>query len=476
MRKKYLIIALLAASIMLLGGIWAGAQSSFNSATTAQPPTATPASQYQAYGIEPNPLLNTNVTWSTFYQNWTTLQYQSGANVNDTSILPTALNPAISNPISVNPSDIQSSYLQGDKLGTLNTTWDSATWTTGTYGAYGQVATSTVTYGHAVLTANESDSGQVHEDIQYTVSSGNYPSQNIAYDYLTIILGLSGTPGTGADAGVGLWNSSAAGVAINSIQITPGEIGYVTIPLSQIGIGFNTTIGKGYSNLMNIQPYENLPKSSADLTYTLTIYGLAFTTTPYYLGMNNSNGIIAPLANSVGNAYLSSFSPTFSYSSVIDNGYTVATSQPLQNSTITQAAINSGSYTETVTYQGSEQLPTASDLSFSNSNISMRIPVAGSQFIVANLNGVSYTSEIQALKNGSYNFGTVNPNTPNSIIIEIDYTAAQWNSVSGVPSFWSNPIGAIEYYWYIALGVLLGAIGLGAGIKGKAEGVRGVKK
>ena len=73
-------------------------------------------------------------------------------------------------------------------------------------------------------------------------------------------------------------------------------------------------------------------------------------------------------------------------------------------------------------------------------------------------------------------FGNVNPNNANTIVLEVDYTASQWNSVSNAPSFWNDPLGAIEYYWYISLGVLLGAIGLGAGIGSKSEAFRGVKK
>ena len=102
----------------------------------------------------------------------------------------------------------------------------------------------------------------------------------------------------------------------------------------------------------------------------------------------------------------------------------------------------------------------------------MPVSIDGNQFIVANLNGVSYTSTLNGMKNGTLAFGNANPNNENTIVLEVDYTASQWNSVSNAPSFWTNPIGAIEYYWYISLGVLLGAIGLGTGIGAKADGFR----
>jgi hypothetical protein len=100
----------------------------------------------------------------------------------------------------------------------------------------------------------------------------------------------------------------------------------------------------------------------------------------------------------------------------------------------------------------------------------MAMNVSGKQFTIATLNGISYLSAIQAKSNGTFVFGTVNPNNQNSIILQLDYTTSQWNSVSGAPSFWS--IQGIEYYWYIFLGVVLGAIGLGAGVSAHSENLR----
>ena len=84
----------------------------------------------------------------------------------------------------------------------------------------------------------------------------------------------------------------------------------------------------------------------------------------------------------------------------------------------------------------------------------------GSQYEVANLNGISYLSEIQSKTNGTFTFGTVNPNSQNTIILEVEFTASQWNASSTAPSFWS--IQGIEYYWWVGVIGLLSLIGLGS--------------
>jgi hypothetical protein len=95
--------------------------------------------------------------------------------------------------------------------------------------------------------------------------------------------------------------------------------------------------------------------------------------------------------------------------------------------------------------------------------------IEGNQFIVVNLNGISYLSQIKNLEESqTMEFGSANPNSPNNIVITVEYTASQWDAVSHAPSLWTDPLGTIEYYWYISLGVLLGAIGLGSGLGNKA--------
>ena len=147
----------------------------------------------------------------------------------------------------------------------------------------------------------------------------------------------------------------------------------------------------------------------------------------------------------------------------------------MQNVRESQGTVSNSKYVEQATYQGNFQLPTAPDLSYANTNVTMPVTIPGNQYIVANLNGASFTSTLGGMKNGTLAFGSVNPNSPNSIVLEVEYTASQWNSITSAPSFWNNPIGTIEYYWYISLGIVLGAIGLmgaKAGMGDKAGNLR----
>ena len=191
------------------------------------------------------------------------------------------------------------------------------------------------------------------------------------------------------------------------------------------------------------------------------------TTYPVQFGTNSKGTIIT---NGTGNMELKSFKPNFKYKEIADEGYSIAVSENMQNETISQTSINNGIYTEEATYQGILSLPSAPDLAYQNSIITMKINLTGKQYLVANLNGISYLASIQKLNNGTFTFTTVNPNSENSIVIQAEYTTAQWTASSGAPSIWS--IAGIEYYWYILLGAGLGLIGLGTGIKSHANSLR----
>ena len=237
---------------------------------------------------------------------------------------------------------------------------------------------------------------------------------------------------------------------------------YFSVPLSKITQVSNP-------QRVSIVLTLNYP-SGANMNIATTIYGMALTTTPYTIGTAINNNTTYTPTGASGNIHLNSFSPNFAYSEVSNNGYTVALSQELQNATISQSSINTAGYVEEATYQGVLQLPSAPDLTYGTANITMQIALPGTQYKVMNVNGVSYTGTISTMKNGTFSAGTANPNNANSVIVEAYYTSAEWDKVSSPPGFFSDPIGTIEYYWYIFLGVALGAIGLGAGIKGHAQG------
>jgi hypothetical protein len=430
---------------------------------------ATADATYQAFGVEPNPTLNANITWSSFNGSWTNpLEYQSGENQSDTSILNAGMSNYYANPISINPADIQSNALQKEIAG--------GNWTYINSWILNGAETITNTSDSITFSLALNSTATQTFDPYMNINTVNLPSGNLAYDYWTI-------------AGYFTTTSAVTNMLYPQIlyfnattQTTSGPL-YQNETTSSTGTGWsaqsgttpfyvslNMTTSLREATAEQLHINVALPKGSG--TDSITITGMAITGAPLSLGTYNGK----PATASDGNALLQKLNPSFAYTRITGNGYTVAVSQPMQNITTSQTSINNGIYTEQVTYQGIESLPSAPDLSYTNSNITMPMKISGKQFQVANLNGVSYLSEVQAKSNGTFSFGSVNPNSQNSIILEVEYTANQWNSVSAPPSFWTEPVQAIEYYWYIALGVLLGAIGLGSWAGSKSDSLRGVKK
>ena len=132
----------------------------------------------------------------------------------------------------------------------------------------------------------------------------------------------------------------------------------------------------------------------------------------------------------------------------------------MQNPIESQSQISSSTYIEQATYQGTFYTPTAPDLTYTNSNITLPVNIAGNQYEVANLNGISFLSTLQTKDNGTFSFGSINPNNQNTLILEVEYTASQWNASTNAPSFFS--IQGIEYYWWVGVIGLLSIVGLGA--------------
>jgi hypothetical protein len=482
---SFAILIALALSLSAIAGI--GTQSmQVESAPSHTGLIATADASYSAYGVEPDPTLNSNVTWSSYNGTWiNSLEYQSGAMQNNTSILPASMSALYKNPISVNPSDIIApKILQGDKIAGQywnDTSGAAYSHPTGQInGTYGQITVNgqNVVYEKVATSSKYANA----ESFSYAVPASAEPSNNPAYDYITMTGQVSSTATqSGQYLEISFFSedtSTSTTTSISTIHpaIYPGQSFYFSENLEQIE-GTHTGAFTNASYIMLINPILETSETSTAATVSMTITGMALTSYPLTLGTQISNGAQRVVSKSVNaTTTMNKFSPSFPYQKIADNGYSVAVSQPLQNITTSQTSINNGIYTESVTYQGIESLPSAPDLSYSNSNITMPMKISGKQFQVANLNGISYLSEVQAKSNGTFSFGSVNANSQNSIILEVEYTASQWNSVSAPPSFWTEPVQAIEYYWYIALGVLLGGIGLGSWAGSKSDALRGVKK
>lgn len=445
--------------------------------TNEQPATAAALSQPVSY--IPNPVMTSNITWSTFYHGWNPLEYSNGsANLT----LNAKLNPAYGNPISVNPTDILAAgTLQGEPLYTGGKDWNGSlsTASTPTGGSIAKTGAGTAN-GEPTAYVEENTSASASNVLAAVTTIGmlesNLPSANLQYDYITAVIGVSAT--TAVTGAYGLFYiSNSSGVSsfpitkngsvenrttnpATATPITAGQEEFISFPLSALSdTAANFNISE--SNTITLKIGLSLPKSTTASTYNISLYGLALTETPLTLGTalngNNQEQTEAAVGSGIS---LNSLSPNFQYSEITNHGYTVAVTQTLQNSSESQSAISGGNYIEQATYQGIFSLPTAPDLTYSNSVIQMNLTTPGSQYEVANLNGISYLSSIQSKNNGTFVFATVNPNQQNSLILEIEFTASQWNASTAAPSFFS--IAGIEYYWWVGVIGLLSIVGLGA--------------
>ena len=116
---------------------------------------ALPGTQGREYGmnpaasssanIQPNPTLNTNITWSTFHKGWNPLEYSNGSG---NLTLETGMSSIYANPISVNPADLVApGALQSDKLGSYGNWTNLSLYQTGANNASFPATLTTSTLG-----------------------------------------------------------------------------------------------------------------------------------------------------------------------------------------------------------------------------------------------------------------------------------------------------------------------------------------
>lgn len=419
-----------------------------------------------AKGIQPYTTLNSNVTWNTFYSRWNPIEYNNGTPKGNLT-LNAQISTTYRNPITINPSDIiANGTLQNNKL--AGEKWNSATpQYSGTLsgGAIAKVGNSSedgiiepyLTLNTSAAAANGVNIGGKTTPI---IDLSNLPSNNPAYDYITAGISLSGNYLTGISAHLDIWNMTKA----TSLPcIHPGQSFYITISLAQLqkeytGATFNLT-GKGTITGLQIQPFLTVPKSATPENYKLTYFAQAVTEYPILIGQNATGQEPTEIT---GNAKLTTFDPSEPMQ-IINNGYTVAVSQPLQKATIQENAISGSNYIEQVEYEGSFALPSAPDLSYSTTTLTEQLNISSTQVQVIDINGQSYLNSLTG-KNGTIILiSAVNPTQTTTFLQIVDYTQAQWNSISSAPGLFT--IMGIEYYWWIAVGGLATLLGLAAAAK-----------
>ena len=405
----------------------------------------------------PSPQLNTNITWSTHNSTWGMLEYNNGTHLNN---LTAGLSTQYANPITINPKDIVApGVLQNEKLGTGSYWNNSANWGWGESNTTNQTRSISTTTNNGVqeiqitdkLTGNPSTNPWAYINIP----NSDYASQNPNYDYITFTGEYTAPANSHSKITIAYGNETRASTIGTSTPNTPLTTEH---NLGNLPTKFNTTAGKGYSKDLEIQIALNVPSTATTGTYTITIYSLSMTTYPIQFGTNSKGTIIT---NGTGNMELKSFKPNFKYKEIADEGYSIAVSQPLQNLTTQQNEISGNpKYVEQVTYQGNYFLPSAPDLSYSNSIISEMLSINASQTTVLDINGLSLLNAISG-KNGNVTLMTVNPNQKTTLIQIVDYTSTQWTTVSGPPGFFSVN-GILYYFDEIVLGIIA-VVGLAGG-------------
>ncbi len=408
---------------------------------------------------QPNPSLNTQVSWSTFNSSMSYNQYlNSTGGINYLNV-----QNGSGNFIALNPSDIQSKDLQKDNL-SKGPVWDTNIWSCAPPG-YDIATTYGVSGNNVYYTAGENTTNGASGYIYYEIPTSDLPSNNPAYDYITIIYSLAGTDQTGVSGSINIQNSSNNAYTIQSI--TPGQSGYISISLEQIEkesgyrATFNTT-GSGATNYVKIRGMIGTPASTTDNIYNLSIEGMALTTYSMTLGSNSTG---AHINQGIGNIYLADFNPAVPMT-ISTNGYSENLTQPmsLTNYSVTQTPLTSGNYIEQVGYQATFSLPSSPDLSYSASNFSLPLSVPASQFQVLEVNGVSYVSSLGNKTNGTaVLLSSVNPTSTISYLAYVDYTATQWQSISHPAGIFT--VDGIEYYWFIVVGAIAGLLGLAGGVR-----------
>lgn len=448
-------------------------------AVSAGPALTSQGSQIQAnsftasQGIQPYMTMNTNITWSTFNNGWNALEYNNGtANLT----LNTGFSELYNNSIVINPMDMISSAMQGkvDNVSLVKSITNNTT--TLSNGAIRTQGNNGVNYIY--LQTNISKQGQNGEGTiipNDCIPVSKLPSNNPSYDILSFMGYFSAPNITGLQAEIGIINGTQ--IQNPSFAILPNNAFFVSISLKSLqnqAKGYNIT-GKNAMTFLGIEPKITYPSGiSSSATPTLYISGISMTENYMSIGSYVNKTGTHIVSNSTNVKALNTFSPDFSWTTITNNGYSVATSQPLLNTTISQTAISNGSYIEEVQTQGQFKLPSAPDLTYGSANITEQLNVSSIQVLVLDINGLSYLSTISG-KNGTINLiGSVNPTSSTSFLEIVEYTSSQWNSISGPPGFFS--VAGVEYYFdeiVLGLTALLGMGGLAA--HRKAAQLRRVK-
>lgn len=446
--------------------------------------------------VEPNPALEGNVTFSNHTAGQAPLEYvnQYGKNANLTAVL----DPRTPNPLTIGEEGIIApGQLQDNKIGGTN----ASALSLGTFysaNAAGVSESSSVATVNGVkmvtFSINSSLAGPSAGSMALEIPRSAYPSTNYAFDYVTISVVVS--PGTtGATVSPSFYNDSApyhagetsASIAQYSsngtfssdapsgsrtIQIFSSQGFYITVALGALGSSFASSTSNGIGAGFNY----NIPKASGSTgTAIYTITAVSLSVYPLTLGPQMWNGSVITNNFFVGPVNLTALSPTFAYQGIEGGHYTAAIEQPASvlppsSINIAETPISSGLYAEQLTYSFLYGMPLEPSLTYGAFRFVDRVNLAPAQYVSVTYAGTSYLTDYTSA-NAKGNYTTLvesaSPTTPESWVGTVQYTQAQWNSISSPPGIFT--VAGINYLWFVLIGVVAGLVGLGSAWASKGE-------
>lgn len=442
--------------------------------------------------IEPDPWIAGNLTKDTHKSTWSTFTYEDdvGAVKEETSF---ALASDVNEPYLVNytkiyaPGVLQEVAMPSETTACKSDKWnESACWTEFTItGGTGTLANATVDgYGKALSFKHVgSASKMTYSNWTYDLTDVTTDVEKMRWIVGVRVITLSAktwahvrvSDGTNANG----YNVSAETVSAldGYLQLgdSVGDSFFDDVMVNKLGAVPNTL-----AEITSIEVYLNDTDATAAGTIQIQLLAMSYTTKRMMAGLDKDGVKVynQTFATALNNVSVATFSPSFTYSRMGD--LTIAFRQrastlPSDSTSITDKSMDSGGYERQYTYRFDYFLPKAVDLTYADLVMYDELRVAGAQFEDVMVGTTDKTSiynaatrevgdKITLLATG------ISEDNTYTVKMIVDYTSSQYDKLS-------EPPGAMTTagIWYNILGglvLILGLVGLGAGLARRRRGMR----
>ncbi|HEV2449662.1 MAG TPA: hypothetical protein VGU43_04535 [Thermoplasmata archaeon] len=342
-------------------------------------------------GLEPDPWISGNVTFTGHQESWPALQYAPATGLN------AEVNPHTGDPYFVDPTGISSAVLQNDTVGLTEWNQPSA-WFWQPNLAPGSVTRlfSTTWHGLPAIEAslNTSSKSSQNVGIEYDIPYSALPSANPSKDYLSLGFRFDGprcpyqnaTPACTAQLLVtngtyaGYWAAAftpqyqATEVGTQSYPL-PGGSSWVSTSLASMdypyisagwpGVNFWNSLNASKGIQVVIQFFLPEWPPAESYTYNVTVTAMELSQSPVVLGSLDWGKTVVSPSVSMGFVNLSALSPNIGIAEFAGPTYRLSVAQPmdlLSGASATPVALPSGS--ERVTYFAPFALASAPPLQY----------------------------------------------------------------------------------------------------------------